>query len=122
MSICTTCFQANPVPTCAGELIIGTIDLDLELTEVNVYFQYSPTGNVQLYPGTVDELGLVTVEEPNLATGGYVKIWVNDPATDNFNIPIPVTIDTVQYTCIEAQINRLRGIETSIHDLTLVEE
>jgi hypothetical protein len=122
MSICTTCFQANPVPTCTDLLIIGTIDPELGLESVNVYFQYSPTGNIQLYPGTVDEDGLVTVTEPTLATGGYVKIWVNDPATDNFNIPIPVTIESVEYTCIEAQINRLRGIETPIHDLTLVEE
>jgi hypothetical protein len=121
MSICTTCFQADPIPTCAGTLVIGTIDPDLGLTDVNVYFQYSPTGNIQMFPGVVDSEGLVTVEDAVIATGGYVKIWVNDPATDNFNIPIPVTIDNIEYECIEAKIIRLRGLETVIHNLTIVE-
>lgn len=121
MSICTTCFQADPIPTCAGTLIIGTIDPDLGLTDVNVYFQYSPTENIQMFPGTVDGEGLVSVEDAILATGGYIKIWVNDPDTDNFNIAIPVTIDSVEYDCIEAQISRLRGLETVTHNLTIVE-
>lgn len=119
--ICNGCFEASPIPSCTDTLILGEPPVDSGLTEVNVFFHFSPSGNTQMYTGQVDEFGHVEVLSPELPTGGYVKIWVNNPAVENFTAALPLTIDGSIYTCIEAQVERLHGVVTLIHDVSIVE-
>lgn len=114
---CTSCFNASPIPSCISELIIGAVTGEFE--SLNVFF-LTPSGSHILYEGEISE-GIVTVPDVNLPANGIVNIWVNDPASENFSEKVPMTINGTEYTCIEAKVQRLRGVENIIHDISIVE-
>lgn len=116
MTICSNCFNASDIPTCVGELILGEV---VTTEPLNAWFQ-TVSGSQIMYP-TVNVDGVISVLDTDLPSNGIVTIWLNDPAENNYEAKTTISINGTDYTCISANVKRLKGVDVEIHDVTVLE-
>lgn len=74
--ICTTTLKTKPIPTCIGELTIGTI-ADVS-TAVNVHLHDVTLGSYKLFQEASDGAGLVKVDftDYDFSDNHSYQIWI----------------------------------------------
>jgi len=111
---CSNCIEAKPIPVCAGELTIGTVEA--ELTEVYVFLENIATGYIAMQSAEVSaydssikidmSLPYPDFYSPNF----YFKLWVSE--TEDSNDVIPFAIDEVEYECLTVIFQNLHTDDT----------
>jgi hypothetical protein len=117
MSVCSTCFQSDDVPTCTSELQFGVI-VTLDAV-VDVFVKNLATNRIDKYDGTVDEFGVVTVEDVKLVPNLTFELWASD---SQINERLTITNNLLPYKCIEFKAVKVGGnVVFYLFDLMILE-
>lgn len=119
MSLCSTCFNAEDLPTCTDEITFGTIDTESET--VTVYIKNLATGRVNQYVGDVDEFGIVTITTVELPKSLTFELWVTEDG-QSINDRLTITNGARGYLCIDFKTVTVNPSVAYIsHDLMITE-
>lgn len=118
MSLCSTCFNAEDLPTCVEEVTFGTIDTADET--VTVYVKNLATDRIDTYVGDVSE-GVVTVTDIKVPSSLVFELWCTLDG-DSINERLPITNGSREYLCIDFKAVKVNpNIGYSSHDLMITE-
>jgi len=119
MSLCSTCFNADPLPNCTQQVTFGTIDTESET--VTVYIKNLATGRIEQYQGNVDEFGIVTVEDLILPTSLSFELWATEE-DETINKNLTITNGSRNYLCIDFKTVTVNpSVIYTSHDLMITE-
>jgi hypothetical protein len=110
---CTICTKTKPIPQCSGVLELGAVsqtDVQVVVTEVVTNRQRLIDGAVTIGILTIDLDDLGEFLSPNL----LYAIQAYDTGVANFGTPIDITIDEVEYTCLNLSVTPLVNTEGEI--------
>lgn len=103
---CTICTKTKPIPQCSGILTLGAVtqsDVQVVVTEV-------VTNRQRLIDGTVT-IGILTIDLEDLgeflSPNFLYNIQAYDTSLENFGDPIEITIDEVEYTCLNLSVSAI---------------
>ena len=118
MSLCSTCFNAEDLPTCVEEVTFGTIDTTDET--VTVYVKNLATDRIDAYVGNVSA-GIVTVDDIKVPSSLMFELWCT-LVEDSINERLAITNGSREYLCIDFKAVKVNsGIAYPSHDLMVLE-
>ncbi len=79
MTICNPALKTSPIPTCIGELTIGTTSL--ASTNILVHIQNITTGKINVYQTSSNGSGLVMIDltEDDFSDKQSYELWITKP-------------------------------------------
>lgn len=110
---CTICTKTKPIPQCSGILTLGTVavaDVQVVVTEIATNRQRLVDGTVAAGTLTIDLDDLGAFLSPYL----LYSIQAYDTGVENFGTPLEITIDAVEYTCLNLSLSTIVNASTGV--------
>lgn len=112
------CQESQKIPTCLEELVLGSVS---ELsTLVHVDIKNISTGNSFRQSVTTSPEGLITIDLTNPSSSFYNPDSYYEVSISSAGyIPLPITIDDMEYDCIGLYFEKINGIDEKIWTLKI---
>jgi len=116
---CEICLTTKKLPTCLGELTIGTISSTLE--DVLVVIKDITTGRIITYDVTSDGAGLVKITidsaKQEYMPGHSYKIWITKKSSNSIEKKETITIGTETTPCARTSFERIHEEDNTLLEL-----
>lgn len=110
---CTTCTKTKPIPQCSGILTLGAV----AQTGVIVVVKEAVTNRQRVIDGAVT-IGILSIDLADLgeflSPNFIYQVEAFDTSVENFGDPIEITIETVEYTCLNLSVSTLVNTDGEI--------